>query len=52
MQPYEASDAVERAYRALAKEYHPDRNPGDEAAKAKWNELDAAHEAFKKERGL
>lgn len=52
VQSYAATDSVHSVYRLLAKEYHPDRNPGDEAAKAKWNELDAAYTAFKKERGL
>lgn len=52
VQSYSATDSVHSVYRLLAKEYHPDRNPGDEAAQAKWNELDAAYTAFKKERGL
>lgn len=39
-----ASDAeVKAAYRKLAKRYHPDRNPGDDDAKAKYAAVDAAY---------
>jgi len=34
---------VERAYRKLARRYHPDVNPDDEVAKMRYNEIDEAH---------
>lgn len=46
--PRDASDEeVKRAYRRLAKQYHPDRNPGDEKAAAKMQEINAAYEQIK-----
>lgn len=45
------TDATEgeakRNFRILAKQYHPDRNPGDKAAEAKFKEVHAAWEAVK-----
>ena len=39
-----ASDAeIKRAYRSLAKKYHPDRNPGDPSAEAKFKEVQRAY---------
>ncbi len=41
----EASDAdIKRAYRKLAKQYHPDVNPGDKNAEAKFKEVSEAYE--------
>ena len=34
---------LKSAYRKLAKQYHPDANPGDEAAEAKFKELSEAY---------
>lgn len=34
---------ITKAYRALAKQYHPDRNIGDDEAKAKYAEVDEAY---------
>ena len=42
-----SDDEIKRAYRALAKKYHPDRNPGDEAAAKKMQEINAAYEQIK-----
>lgn len=46
------SDVVTIAYRTLSKHYHPDRNPGDPTAAAKYLEIQDAYDAFKRERGL
>jgi DnaJ-class molecular chaperone len=40
-----ASEAdIKRAYRKLAKQYHPDRHAGDKRAQAKFAEINAANE--------
>ena len=35
--------AIKKAYRALAKKYHPDANPGDETAEKKFKEASEAY---------
>ena len=35
-------DEIKKAYRTLAKKYHPDLNPGDKEAEAKFKELNEA----------
>jgi curved DNA-binding protein len=34
---------IEKAHRKLARRYHPDINPGDEVAEARFNEINEAH---------
>ena len=44
----DASDEdIKRAYRRLAKKYHPDLNPGDQEAARKMQEVNAAYEQIK-----
>ena len=37
-------DEIKKAYRKLAKQYHPDLNPGDATAEAKFKEVGEAYE--------
>ncbi|OGW35693.1 MAG: molecular chaperone DnaJ [Nitrospirae bacterium GWD2_57_9] len=42
-----ATDAeLKRAYRRLAHEFHPDKNPGDKAAEDKFKEINEAYEVL------
>lgn len=41
-----AQDQIKRAYRRLAKEHHPDRNPGDKGAEQRFKEVQAAYEVL------
>lgn len=44
----DASDEeIKQAYRTLAKQYHPDRNPGDAEAARRMQEVNAAYEQIK-----
>lgn len=44
----DASDEeIKRAYRRLAKKYHPDLNPGDQTAAEKMQEVNAAYDQIK-----
>lgn len=38
---------IKKAYRKLARKYHPDLNPGDKAAEQKFKEINEAHETLK-----
>lgn len=44
-----SADAAEmkKAYRKLAMQFHPDRNPGDDAAEKKLKEINAAYDVLK-----
>lgn len=45
--PNASDEEIKRAYRSLAKKYHPDLNPGDEAAAKKMQQINAAYEQIK-----
>ena len=47
LQPGASDEEVKRAYRTLAKKYHPDRNPGDKEAARKMQEINAAYDQIK-----
>lgn len=40
------ADAIKRAFRKLARQYHPDVNPGDKTAEAKFKEVSEAYEVL------
>ncbi len=40
------ADEIKKAYRKLAKKYHPDANPGDEAAAERFKEINEANETL------
>ena len=37
---------ITRAYRKLAKQYHPDANPGDTEAEERFKDISAAHDVL------
>lgn len=42
-----SDEEIKKAYRRLAKKYHPDANPGDEEAARKMQEINAAYDQIK-----
>ena len=45
---HDASDEdVTKAYKKLAKKYHPDLNPGNQESAAKMSEINAAYDLIK-----
>ena len=45
--PDASEEEITKAYRKLAKKYHPDLNPGDKAAAEKMSEINAAYDMIK-----
>ena len=43
-----SEEEIKKAYRALSKKYHPDLNPGDEAAAQKMRDINAAYDMIQK----
>ncbi|MEW6599967.1 MAG: DnaJ domain-containing protein, partial [Nitrospirota bacterium] len=41
-----SADEIKKAYRRLARKYHPDLNPGDSAAEKKFKEINEAYEVL------
>ena len=42
-----SADELKKAYRKLAMQYHPDKNPGDKKAEAKFKEINEAYDILK-----
>jgi len=41
-----SQDEIKKAYRKLARQYHPDRNPDDKSAEAKFKEVQTAYDVL------
>ncbi|NLA77362.1 MAG: DnaJ domain-containing protein, partial [Clostridiales bacterium] len=41
-----SEDEIKKAYRGMAKKYHPDLNPGDKTAETKFKEANEAYEVL------
>ena len=41
-----SADDIKRAFRQLARKYHPDVNPGNQEAESKFKELNEAYEVL------
>src|SRR5438067_3202086 len=42
-----SEEEIKRAFRKLAREYHPDANPGDAASEERFKELQLAYETLR-----
>src|SRR5512139_4013411 len=45
-----STDDVRKAYRKLARKYHPDLNPGNKAAESKFKDLSVAYDVLSDEK--
>jgi molecular chaperone DnaJ len=41
-----SADEIKKAYRKLARQYHPDKNPGDKEAEERFKEMQAAYDVL------
>jgi molecular chaperone DnaJ len=41
-----SADEIKKAYRKLVRQYHPDKNPGDAAAEARFKEVQSAYDVL------
>ena len=41
-----SQDEIKKAYRKLARQYHPDRNAGDEASEERFKEVQQAYDVL------
>ena len=41
-----SAEEIKKAYRKLARQYHPDRNPGDKQAEANFKEVQDAYDVL------
>jgi molecular chaperone DnaJ len=41
-----SADEIKKAYRKLAREHHPDKNPGDKAAEERFKEIQGAYDVL------
>ena len=41
-----SDEEIKKAYRKLARQYHPDRNPGDKQAEERFKEISQAHDVL------
>ena len=42
-----SADEIKKAYRRLARQYHPDRNPGDKEAEERFKEIQGAYDVLR-----